>query len=168
MKGTVVTNPGNPEREDAKRARIRLRDADGKPLGKPFGSGWFYNGGDILNSVPPPRDWGPWRLDTRTWVLYPVRPYRYEVDLEECLTSAAVLDRVMQIAGKAWADDELIAGLIRALDDVLSPQANLCPFGASRRIARAKARELARDAQEVRYEVLRVYPELADAAELAQ
>lgn len=109
----------------------------------------------MSKAIPPPRDWGPWRLDTRTWVLYPVRPYRYEVDLEQCLTSAQVLDRVMQIAAKTWADDELIGGLIRALGDVLRPQVNLCSFGASRRIGRGRVREQARDAQDERDEGFR-------------
>lgn len=139
---------------------VRLRDKNGNPLGRPLESGIMYNGGELLDSVSPPSEWGPWRLDTGSYVLYALRPYRYEVDLEKCLTSAGVLDCIMQIAGKAWADDELLAGLIRALDDVLNPQSNLCPGGTSKRITRARTRELARDAQDERDEGFRVYPEL--------
>jgi hypothetical protein len=143
---------------------VRLRDSSGRQLGRTIGGGLTYDGHELTIAVPVPREWGPWRLDTRTWVLYPIRPYRYEVDLEECLTSAQVLDRIMQVAQKSWADDATIAGLARALADVLRPQGNLCPFGSSKRISRAKARELARDAQDERDEGYRVYPELASGA----
>jgi hypothetical protein len=100
-------------------------------------------------------DWGPWRLDPETRVLYPVWPYRYEVDLDACTTSAEVLDWIIQVAQKGWAsaehggngpehnpdgwtDDAILAGLVRALDDVLHPQANLCSFGASKRLSRRR------------------------------
>ena len=131
-------------------APTRLRNAAGEPLGQPLGGSWLYSGADLLNAVHPPADWGPWRLDLATWVLYPVAPYRYEVDLEQCLTSAQVLDRIMQISQKTWADDATIAGLIRALDDVLNPQANLCSFGKPKTLTRARVRELARQAHESR------------------
>ncbi|MEU6265552.1 hypothetical protein [Saccharopolyspora shandongensis] len=55
----------------------------------------------------------------------------YEVDLDDCLTSARVLDWIMQITAKPWATDATIAGLIRALDDVLQPQTTLCSMGSS-------------------------------------
>lgn len=98
-------------------------------------------------------NWGPWKLDTRNLVLYMMYENtdtrRYEVDLEQCLTSAGTLDWIMQIANKTWADkdDSVIAGLVRAIDDVIRPQAFLCSFGGSRRISRAKVRELVRQAQ---------------------
>jgi len=139
----------------------RLRDAQGKPLGQPFGEDGsvMYSGADILDAVARPRDWGPWRLDTRAWVLYPVEPvpYRYEVDLERCLTSAEVLDCIIQIAQKNWADNAVIAGLIRALDDVLHPQDTLCSCGQSKRITSARARELATAAEASRKQSIAVY-----------
>lgn len=55
--------------------------------------------------------------------------WAYEVDLERCRTSAEALDWIMQVAGKTWATDAVIAGLVRALDDCLSPQAHLCGCG---------------------------------------
>lgn len=70
-------------------------------------------------------------------MLYPDRPYRYEVDLDCCTTSAQVLDRVCQIAGKTWADDATLAGLVRALNDVLQPQATLCSLGTDHHLNQA-------------------------------
>lgn len=46
-------------------------------------------------------------------------------------SSAETLDWICQVAGKRWADD-ILARLVRALDDVLRPQARLCSFGRRR------------------------------------
>lgn len=92
-------------------------------------------------------NWGPWRLDPEVRVLYPTGPghYRYEVDLDRCRTSAEVLDWICQIAGKTWADDATIAGLVRALNDLLTPQAHLCSSGQSKTMSvRQIARHVAR------------------------
>lgn len=82
---------------------------------------------------------------------------RYEVDLEWCRTSAEVLDWIAQIAAKNWAGDATVAGLVRALEDVLDPQANLCSGGRDKRITAARARELARQAESSREQSLAVY-----------
>lgn len=90
------------------------------------------------------RRWGPWRLDPAALVLY-TDPgshvgYRYEIDLESCLSSAAVLDWVCQIEAKGWGtpaeDAETVAGLVAAFVDILAPQARLCSWGRSRRLTR--------------------------------
>lgn len=140
-------------------ARPRLKDPDGHALGKPALGGWMYTGAELLDAVIPPSDWGSWHLDTTAWVLYSDPPHPYEVDLERCLTSAQMLDHIMQVAGKTWADDATIAGLVRALDDVLRPQASLCSFGAAKRLAKARVRQLAQQADESRQLALAVYPE---------
>ncbi len=137
----------------SERRSPRLRNARGEPVGE----GMLVSAAELKEAVDPPSDWGPWRIDTRSWVLYPVRPYRYEVDLEECLTSAQVLDHVAQIASKTWADDATVAGLIRALDDVLHPQATLCSGGAAREITAQKARQMAAQAARHRKRGLAVY-----------
>lgn len=99
-------------------------------------------------------------------MLYSVWPYRYEVDLYRCTSSAEVLDWIIQIAGKEWAsaehggddsehnpdgwtDDAILAGLVRALDDVLHPQAHLCSFGTSKRLGRRRIVELVAQAARV-------------------
>jgi hypothetical protein len=87
-------------------------------------------------------DWGPWYLDAELRVLYPAGRDRYEVDLDRCLTSAQLLDCVCQVAGKRWADDATLAGLVRALNDVLKPQANLCSFGQAKRVGISRVTEL--------------------------
>ncbi len=94
-------------------------------------------------------EWGPWVLDIDLYVLR-IEGVRkpmmdlpgadYEVDLELCLTSAEVLDLIMQIAGKTWGTDAVIAGLVRAIDDVLHPQANLCSMGMSKSLTRAEVK----------------------------
>lgn len=79
------------------------------------------------------KDWGPWRLmkqscelstDPRSHVRY-----AYPVDLTRCTTSAEVLDRICQIAQKTWANDATLAGLVRAINEILYPQATLCSSG---------------------------------------
>ncbi len=40
------------------------------------------------------------------------------------------------VGGKPWADDACLAGLVRAIDDLLQPQAYLCSMGADRRLHR--------------------------------
>jgi hypothetical protein len=93
--------------------------------------------------------WGPWHLDEDLLVLWTeAGGYRYEIDLEECLSSAHVLDWICQIAGKTWgggedAHDRIVGGLVNAFIGVLHPQANLCSFGASKRLTRTKVRYLA-------------------------
>ena len=53
----------------------------------------------------------------------------YRVDLERCQTSAQVLDWIMQVAGKAWANDHVIADMVRAIDKYANPQRNMCSHG---------------------------------------
>lgn len=98
--------------------------------------------------MTPHDSWGPWRLHLQTYVLYHAAKNYYYVDLEECTTSARVLDRIIQVSKKPWADDATVAGLIRALGDVLSPQRELCSFGTSKHLAKTRIRELARQAHE--------------------
>lgn len=114
---------------------------------------------EFLNLPDEPADWGPWRLYPPTLVLVLVgtihRPdgttleyERYEVDLERCLTSAEVLDWICQVAGKGYADDAVLAGLVRALDDILHPQAFLCSFGEARTITEARVARRVQQAAE--------------------
>lgn len=85
-----------------------------------------------------PGDWGPWRLNVDALTLVDVGKgsWRYEVDLERCQTPAELLDWIFQVNTKIWSekDDGVLAGLIRAVDDVIKPQATLCSGGAPSRI----------------------------------
>lgn len=98
-----------------------------------------------LLAEPPRRgDWGPWLLDEAQKVLH-LEDDAYWIDLQTCLTPAATLDWVMQLAGKSWADDRVLAGLVRAFDDILHPQANLCSHGLPSSLHPEKLRGLVAD-----------------------
>lgn len=77
----------------------------------------------------------PWKFRKTTWELTIDKEEagkgqeRYAVDLETCTTSAEVLDWIMQVAGKLWATDQVIASLVRALQYYLRPQQTLCSLG---------------------------------------
>ncbi|WP_345390935.1 hypothetical protein [Haloechinothrix salitolerans] len=66
----------------------------------------------------------------------------YYVDLERCTTSAEVLDWIAQVAEKPWANDEVLAGLVRALNDVLAPQEHLCSRGKHLTLSGKQLRQL--------------------------
>jgi hypothetical protein len=92
--------------------------------------------------------WGPWQLDRHTRVLRATTgDDRYEVDLDNCTSSGETLDWIYQIANKPWANDEIIAGLIRAIGDVLNPQENLCPHGNDFRLTPDAIQTLVRRAR---------------------
>lgn len=89
--------------------------------------------------------WGPWMLDTERYVLFAATvSEEYEVDLDDCTSSAEVLDWICQVSSKEWADDAVVAGLVRALADVLEPQANLCSNGDEGRLTSEAVRALIR------------------------
>lgn len=81
-------------------------------------------------------DWGPWQLSREAPYLFTVTPYRYEVDLEWCRTSAQALDWLAQINGKEWGH-AATGGLLMALDDVLGLQSSLCGMGLSNELSRS-------------------------------
>lgn len=66
----------------------------------------------------------------------------YWIDLERCRTSSQVLDWIMQVANKSWADDETLASLIHAIDYALRPQATLCGAGVERELTMDEVRQL--------------------------
>jgi hypothetical protein len=74
-----------------------------------------------------------WQFDPSnlTLALYDSRGLAYEVNLEQCTTSAEALDWIAQVATKLWATDMIIADLVRALNDLLDLQANMCGMGQS-------------------------------------
>jgi hypothetical protein len=91
-------------------------------------------------ALKPEPQWGSWRLKS-----YSLAHDRYWVDLERCLSSAQVLDWIAQVAGKSWATDEVLAGLVRALNDVLYLQGHLCGWGVDHELSKAQVRKLVRD-----------------------
>lgn len=89
-----------------------------------------------------PKTWGPWKLNAQTRVLWVNGRWGatgygyYEVDLDRCLTSGQVLDWIVQVGRKVWCDDRMLAGLVRALNDVIDLQGRVCSFGSQRAIAK--------------------------------
>lgn len=73
--------------------------------------------------------------------------WMYEIDLEECKTSAEVLDWVFQISQKTWASPGIVHSMLAALSDLLEPQESLCsggeeqgPLNVKRALSRIGAR----------------------------
>lgn len=107
---------------------------------------------ELKGKSPEWHDWGPWRIEVsddpkdRWAVLVTSQPYAYEVDLYRCRTSAEVLDWIIQINDKEWANSKVIvAGLIAAIRTVLNPQGTLCGFGNSKSLTVEQIHEYARN-----------------------
>jgi hypothetical protein len=104
------------------------------------------------STVPDRRrhNWGPWHLNRSgmfLWMNDETGYRQYEVDLKCCRTSAEVLDWIIQIAGKQWSNDAILSGLVRALNDVLYPQKNLCSgFMSGQSLTVAQIRRLVKEA----------------------
>ncbi len=74
----------------------------------------------------------PWRFDLAAGIIVIDKPVEYYIVLDRCRTSAEVLDWISQVMQKTWATDAILAGLVRALDEVLQLQPNLCSGGVER------------------------------------
>jgi hypothetical protein len=53
--------------------------------------------------------WGPWTLDRTN---YRITAVGYEIELLNLASSAEVLDTICQVASKAWAGRNVVAGLV--------------------------------------------------------
>lgn len=73
-------------------------------------------------------NFGDWRYDARRLVLI-FEPAGYEIDLESMTTPAAVLHWVAQVRRKTWSTPAVVGYLVRAVDELLGLQQNLCPGG---------------------------------------
>lgn len=82
---------------------------------------------------PKPTRFGDWKLNpkrmtlTLTWTQD--RPRTYTIELQECKTSAELLDWIFQISRKPWISGKQLADMLRALQVILDPQATLCSCG---------------------------------------
>jgi hypothetical protein len=87
--------------------------------------------------------WNGWQLNDNFTLYY--EPAFYEIDLEyHALTSARMLDMILQIANKSWGTDAAVAGLVQALNDIIAPQATLCSNGISTPLTAKRVRDLVR------------------------
>jgi hypothetical protein len=94
-------------------------------------------------------DWGGWELEGTylSCAPYAHNDMRYEFSITRCRSSAKVLDFIMQVAGKSWATAPLLAGLVRAFDDILRPQENLCSGGRDKRLTEVQIEEMCLERQ---------------------
>jgi hypothetical protein len=68
-----------------------------------------------------PLRWGPWALNPAMLVLRCTLPDVADVPLQRCTDPALTLDQVLRVARAPWTDAATIAGLVRAVEDVLRP-----------------------------------------------
>lgn len=92
-----------------------------------------------LGGDAPPADhgdrWGNWVYSAESLALEHRDAHDhwdYEVDLERCETSAAVLDWIVQCSYKPWITHQDLGDLIEALDDLFGLQPNYCGMGTER------------------------------------
>ena len=99
-------------------------------------------------NLPPestePYTSSPWEFDQKNLTLNlhdtsstGTKRLAYYVDLEECATSAQVLDWIMHISEKTWATNNVLAGLVRDLRLYLGPE--ICFEAAQRERVNIKA-----------------------------
>jgi len=81
--------------------------------------------------------WGKWKFDAERLALV-FGNGEYEVDLENMNSSAQMLDWIFQISNKSWATRKDVGDLVQALQDLLSPQGNLCSMGAEKHLDATK------------------------------
>jgi len=92
--------------------------------------------------------WGAWRYNPSNLTLeidskvsgYP-EGNPYYVDLEQCNTSAEVLDSLCQLLHKSWCPVEQVGYLLKAIDDLvggLGLQSKMCPGGSGKRFDMGK------------------------------
>lgn len=75
----------------------------------------------------------------------------YPINLLTMTSSAQMLDWIFQVAPRTTGSlegSEILAGLIQALDDIFTPQANLCSGGKPKRLSKRRIRGLVAAAQE--------------------
>jgi hypothetical protein len=85
----------------------------------------MYDWVEPEQTYPPHHSWGSWRLDDDAMILDAGRSH---VDLLACTTAEAIMRQLLAIA--PLEDSSTIAGLIRAMDDVLAPGSWRRPGGA--------------------------------------
>lgn len=71
----------------------------------------------------------PWRIRLDNLTLE--HEGGYYVDLGCCQGPSQMLDWIMQVAKKTWADDRTIAELVRKLNLCMDPQGTMCSGAAS-------------------------------------
>lgn len=95
---------------------------------------------DLRTTVVDGQKWGNWQFELERLVLMYLRPgHYYEVDLEQCGSSAKVLDWLCQVHSKPWTSNEDVGDLLQAIDhlndaalDSGGLQGSMCSWGKER------------------------------------
>ena len=82
----------------------------------------------LAMKFPKKTTWGSWRYIKKYSILVHKKDPYYEIDLDTCKTVKEILNWIAHIMKKIWASDEDIANLVRAFDDLLNLQGDLCCF----------------------------------------
>ena len=91
------------------------------------------------------KTWGNWELRVEIMCIEHSVNW-YQISLDECLTSAQVLDWVFQMRAKTWVTSEEMANLLDAFDDVFEPQSRLCSVGRNKSLTKEEMHRLAETA----------------------
>lgn len=82
--------------------------------------------------------WGPWSLDPSELVLRCTAEETLLLPLRQCVEPGPTLDYVLRVTRCPWSDAVVIAGLVRAVADVLRPYGSTwtrTPEQIARRVA---------------------------------
>ena len=52
--------------------------------------------------------------------------------INDCRTPAAILDKLVQMSYKFWGSDEVVAGFLRKVEEVLDLQSTMCSGGSKK------------------------------------
>jgi hypothetical protein len=101
---------------------------------------------EIIEEIKQTLASGEWREDVRAsmWAGKAIAQVlnRDPVNLQNLHSSSRMLDTIFQIAGKSWATEACLSGLIRALDELLYPQVHLCSGGHDKKLTIKQIRDL--------------------------
>ena len=101
-------------------------------------------------------DFGPWTFDPEDLSINH-GGHDYSISFERITSSACILDWVMQVHGKEWADPVDVYALLVAFRRILHPQGNYCSFEQDKRASgKELAEAYAKKAIEHREEVLQI------------
>jgi hypothetical protein len=82
------------------------------------------------------RGWGDWVFDPSNLalVLDSEDLPSYTIQLRSITSSACMLDAIFGLKRKQWATNEVVCGLIAALQDLFDPQVTLCGAGTDKKL----------------------------------
>ncbi len=90
----------------------------------------------LMTNHPADRSfWSRWKYEPETLVLAlydDAGNWRWDVDLEDCVDADGILRKILEFAGRAWARQEDISGLVYALKDCFGLHGGLYSFDAIR------------------------------------